>query len=186
VSLRRRALLLLGVGAVAAAAAWGYRAMTGLPDLQRWDAAVDAAAREFAVDANLLRGLIAAESSGDPDAVSRAGAIGLMQLMPATAREEAERLRIEDYADERLTDGALNVRLGAAYLARLLKRYGGEEPYALAAYNAGPTRVSRWRTAAPGLAPREVIAREGFEETRAHMERVLRFRDAYRARYADR
>ena len=182
-SARRGALLLLCAGAAAAAATWGYRTLTALPDLRRWDAAVEAAAREFGVDANLLRGLMAAESGGDPEALSRAGAIGLLQLMPATAREEADRLRVVDYAPERLTEGALNVRLGASYLARLLKRYEGAEPFAIAAYNAGPSRVNRWRAAAPNATPREVIEREGFAETRTHVERVLRYRDAYRERH---
>jgi len=161
--------------------AWiGWRALTGVRDLSRWDEPVEAAAREFALDADLLRGLMAAESGGDPEAVSRAGAVGLLQLMPGTARAEAARLGVRDFDVTRLTEGPLNVRLGASYLARMLRRFDGEVPLALAAYNAGPSRVLRWRAAAPGVSSREVIEREGYRETRRHMEQVLRFAAAYR------
>jgi len=171
------------LGLIVVAGAWlGWRAVVALPDLSRWDVPVEAAAREFDLDADLLRGLMAAESGGDPDAVSRAGAVGLLQLMPATAREEAARLHVADFDAARLTDGPLNVRLGASYLARQLRRFEGQVPFALAAYNAGPTRVRRWRDAAPGATPSEVIEREGFPETRRHLRRVLRLAAAYRRR----
>lgn len=176
------ALLLLLLVLVGAAMLGRNRAQS-LPDLSRWETAIDAHALEYKLDANLLRGLIAAESGGNPEAKSKAGAVGLVQLMPATAREEAERMGMGDYAEERLTEPLLNLRLGAAYLGRLLKRYDGEEAFALAAYNAGPARVRRWRERAPDLSPREVILREGFKETRTHMERVFHFRHAYRLRY---
>ncbi len=167
-------VLALGVGA------WlGWHHAASPPDLSRWNGEIEAAAREFALDADLLRGLMAAESGGDPEAVSRAGAVGLLQLMPATAAAEAVRLRVRDYAPARLTEGPLNVRLGASYLSRLLRRFHGHVPFAVAAYNAGPTRVLRWRSAAPDASARDVIEREGFAETRKHLKRVLRFRDAY-------
>jgi soluble lytic murein transglycosylase len=101
--------------------------------------------------------------------------------MPATAREQAARLGIADYDDARLTEPALNLRLGAAYLARLVARYDGEVAFAVAAYNAGPGRVDRWRRRAPDLAPRDVIRREAYAETRGHVEKVLRLRARYAA-----
>jgi len=173
-------LLCLAFGA---AAFLGRGRARAAPDLSRWDALVEQNAREFRLDPSLLRGLMAAESGGDPDALSGAGAVGLMQLMPATAKEQAQRLRVADYAETRLTEPALNLRLGASLLARLLTRFDGEEAFALAAYNAGPTRVKRWRERAPDLAARAVILREGYGETRTHMERVFRFRATYRERY---
>lgn len=179
---RRAVALLLLLAAAVAGTWWGWRRTAAAPDLSRWDAVVVEAAREFGLEADLLRGLMAAESGGDPHAVSHAGATGLLQLMPATAEAEARRLGLADYAHERLVEGPLNVRLGASYLARLLKRFDAQVPFALAAYNAGPTRVIRWRDAAPDVSPQEVIEREGFEETRRHLTRVLRFREAYRAR----
>jgi len=176
------AVLLFGLGLLVAVVLV-RRHVESAPDLTRFDEIIEASAREFDVDANLLRGLVAVESGGDPAAVSRAGAIGLMQLMPATAKEQAERLRIGNYSETRLREPALNVRLGSYYLARLLKRFEGEVPFALAAYNAGPTRVRRWRARAPEAEALEVIESEGFDETRAHLKRALRFREAYRLRY---
>ena len=175
--------LLILAAVFLAALQLGRRHVRPAPDLTRWDALVETAAREFSLDPNLLRGLMAAESGGNADAVSRTGAVGLLQLMPATAQEQAERLRIADYSEKRLSEPALNVRLGACYLARLLKRFDGEEAFALAAYNAGPTRVRRWRERAPDVDAAGVIEREGFAETRAHGKRALRFRDAYAAEY---
>ncbi len=180
----RRSAAVLALVVAAGLAAWaGWRRAAAAPDLARWDPYIESAAREFRVEANLLRGLMAAESGGDAEAVSHAGAVGLLQLMPATAAAEAKRLKVKAYAVERLKEGPLNVRLGASYLSRLLGRYDGQVPFALAAYNAGPTRVNRWRAAAPDASPRGVIEREGFEETRKHLTRVLRFRDTYRRRY---
>ena len=171
------------VAIVGGAVLFGHVRQHWLPDLSRFDVHIEASAKEFDVDPNLVRGLMAAESGGDPDAVSHAGAVGLLQLMPPTAQEQATRLRIPDYAERRLTEPALNVRLGTSYLARLLRYYDGEEAYALAGYNAGLGRVNGWRKAAPDLEPAEVIRTQGFEETRNHLERVLRFREQYRARY---
>ena len=151
------------------------------PDLSRFDAQVSAAARESGVDPALLRALAAAESGGDPRAKSRAGAVGLMQLMPATAAEQARRLGLDpDRVD--LEDPGDNLRLGAAYLARLLSQFDQDERFALAAYNAGPESVRRWRLRAADAPSEEVLRREAYAETRTHGARVLRFRDSYRAR----
>ena len=170
------------LGALVAAGFLAWNAANRLPDLSRFDPAIEAAAREFRLDADLLRGLAAAESGGDPDAVSGAGARGLLQLMPATAREQASRLGLAAPPDEGLFLPELNLRLGASYLASLLRRYEGSEAFAVAAYHAGPTRVDRWRGALPGADPMTVIEREAFPETRAHVRRVLSFRDRYRNR----
>jgi soluble lytic murein transglycosylase len=131
------------------------------------------------VDPSLLRGLAAAESGGDPRARSRAGAVGLLQVLPSTAAEQARRLGL-DPARVDLEDPATNLRLGAAYLGWLLAQFGGDERFALAAYNAGPENVRRWRLRAPDADSEGVVRREGFPETRAHGARVLRFREAYR------
>lgn len=175
----------LAIGALVVAlilGSWlGRRRVTQAPELADYTAAIERTAEEFGLDPHLLRALVAVESGGDPFAISRAGAVGLTQLMPATAREQATRLGVADFDEEQLTDPALNLRLGASYLARMLKRFDGDEAFALAAYNAGPQRVLRWREAAPDVSPRAVIEREGFAETRKHLRRVLR----YRAEYAE-
>jgi soluble lytic murein transglycosylase len=102
--------------------------------------------------------------------------------MPATARAEAERLGLDPDRADLLTDPATNLRLGASYLARLLRRFDGHPAFALAAYNAGPTAVERWRARAPDASPLEVVLREGYEETRRHVLRVLAWEAHYRGR----
>lgn len=103
-------------------------------DHQRIDQLVEALAGTRGVDPDLVKAVIVAESSYQSDAVSRAGAAGLMQLMPATALELGvmDRFDIEQ-----------NLRGGIDYLASLLARYNGNVPLALAAYNAGPAAVDR-------------------------------------------
>lgn len=152
-----------------------------LPDLSAVDAPLRAAAAEAGVDADLLRGLVAAESSGNPRARSGAGAVGLTQLLPSTAAEQARPLGL-DPARLDLEDPATNLRLGARYLRRLLAQFDGEEAFAVAAYNAGAEPVKRWRMRAPDAAAADVIRREAYAETRNHVDRVLRYRDAFTGR----
>ena len=172
-------VLTVGLLGAAAGAWWGWH-RAGPPDLSTWDAAIDVAARESGVDGSLLRALVAVESGGRPDARSAKGARGLLQVMPATARAEAERLGLGALDEDALYQPAVNLRVGASYLARLLARYSGDEAFALAAYNAGPTALNRWRKRLPHLASLEVVLREGYPETRVHVTRVLRWRQAYR------
>jgi soluble lytic murein transglycosylase len=151
-----------------------------LPDLSAVDGALVAAAKEAGVEVVLLRALTAVESAGNPRVVSHAGAVGLLQLMDTTAAEQARKLKIAGPLD--LTDPTLNARLGARYLATLLADFGGDEILAVAAYNAGPLNVRRWLERAADADSRAVIDREGFPETRRHVERILRFRKLYAAR----
>jgi soluble lytic murein transglycosylase len=180
----RRGLLMggLAVGALLLGLYLGRRDARTPPDLSSLEPALSEAAREMGVDPNLLRALVAAESGGDPKAVSRAGALGLTQLLPSTAKEEAQRRGL-GAVDERalLDDPRLNLRLGAGYLARQLERFGGEPVFALAAYNAGATNLLRWREKAPDASPLEVVLREGFPATRAYVRKVLDLRAAYRS-----
>lgn len=151
----------------------------GAPDLSAVDEMLVKAAREARLDVDLLRGLAAAESGGDPAAVSRAGAVGLLQLVPETADEQARALGL-DPAQVDLGDAATNARLGARYLRRLLDQFDGEVAFALAAYNAGATNVLRWRMRALDVDAADVVRREGFPETRHHVARTLRYRAIYR------
>ncbi len=110
------------------------------PDVRRHAEVVVRAAARHGVDADLLASMLLIESGGDPEAESPAGASGLMQIMPATARRIAEVRGIDAPGPKQLVDPELNVDLGAWYLARQLERFG--EPHlAVAAYNAGPKRA---------------------------------------------
>jgi soluble lytic murein transglycosylase len=149
------------------------------PDLSRFDAALAGAAAESGVDADLLRGLVAAESGGDPRAASGKSAVGLLQLTLPTAAEVAPSLGLPEPDREDLEDPETNLRLGARYLSRLLARFR-DEAFAVAAYNAGPTPVRRWRDRAADVSAVDAIRREGYAETKNHVTRTLRFRDAYR------
>lgn len=93
---------------------------------------VEGASRAYHVKPNLVYAVIAAESGGDPAAISRAGAMGLMQLMPGTSTQ---------YGVLNAFDPEANVNGGVHYLHDLLHRYHGNVTYALAAYNAGPGQV---------------------------------------------
>lgn len=173
--------ILVVVAAIAFGAWWGRQRALTPPDLDSLRATITEAAQEAGIDPHLALAVVAAESSGRPRAESPAGARGLMQLMPATAAEQAQKLGIQDYDASRLYDIDVNLRLGCAYLAYLLERFDGQEPFALAAYNAGPSPVLRWRKAAPDASPAEVIDREGYAETRTYVRRVLRYRAIYAA-----
>jgi soluble lytic murein transglycosylase len=123
--------------------------------------------------AALVLGIIRQESSFDPLAVSPAGAVGLMQIRPATGAETARRLGTG--AD--LRDPLINMRLGTAYLGGLLTAFDGQVPYALAAYNAGPHRVRIWQGEMP--VPRDEagmidwIEMIPYAETRNYVQRVI-------------
>lgn len=128
--------------------------------VRRFDEAIARVARDLRLDADLLRAVIHQESGGEPAARSRKGALGLMQLMPGTAR---------DLGVARPLDPAENIRAGARYLNQMLERFGGRIAHALAAYNAGPARVER----SGGVPP--------IAETRAYVPRVIALAARYRA-----
>jgi len=130
-------------------------------------------ARNYRLDPALLAAVIYQESKFEADARSEAGAIGLMQLRPATAKGIALRTGGSRFRVDDLYDPEINVRYGAWYLRHLLDRYGDEET-ALAAYNAGQRNVDRWRRAGRGIA---------FEETRRYVDRVEELKGIYRDAY---
>lgn len=112
---------------------------------------IDAAAAKYGVSSELLRGIMQQESGGNPNAMSKAGALGLMQLMPQTAKT----LGVDPMNPEQNIDG------GARYISDLMKRYGGDTSKALAAYNAGPGNVDKYG----GVPP--------FAETQDYVRRIM-------------
>ena len=126
------------VGAVASAGG-GFVPRAAKPTLP-YDAVIQAAARVYNVDPALVRAVVKAESNFTPTAVSKAGAKGLMQLMPGTASA---------YGVTDPFDPVQNVFAGTAFLGSLLRRYGGDVTRALAAYNAGPRAVDTYHGVPP-------------------------------------
>ncbi len=139
------------------------------------------AARAAGVPASLLFGLIRQESVFTEDAKSRTGALGLMQVMPATGRFLYRKENGKGRPD--LGDPQANLRLGAHYLKQLLDTFGGDTAAALAAYNAGPGRVHAWKRAS-GFAPEdEFLESIPYAETRLYVKRVLFFQSVYASLY---
>ncbi|MBI4545523.1 MAG: transglycosylase SLT domain-containing protein [Gemmatimonadetes bacterium] len=144
-----------------------------------------AEARERQLDPFLLAGLIRQESMFNAGIASPAGAIGLMQLMPATGRVLARSLGVDGFEPGMLTRPELNVHFGAAYVTELLQRFGNRLPRVLAAYNAGPHRVARWREF-PEYQDDELFAeRIPFEETRHYVKVVQQNARLYSVLYGD-
>lgn len=123
-------------------------------------------------DIYLVAAIIKEESAFDPDAHSPAGAIGLMQLMPETARLISRKLKIP-YSYKSLKEPATNVRMGSSYLSQLERRFKGDLILSVAGYNAGPTAVARWAKEMP-KAFDERIESIPYSETRYYTQRVLR------------
>lgn len=139
-------------------------------------------AREHGVDPYLVAALIRQESVFRPTVTSRAGAQGLMQLMPPTARELAGRLGVA-WDDQLLATPDANLHMGLAHLTGLIDRYGGDVTFALAAYNAGGSPVERWRRAWGGREAFFFVEGIPYRETRSYVRSVLRTRALYRALY---
>ena len=134
---------------------------------------VRAHARNYDLDPALLAAVIYQESKFKADARSTSGAIGLMQLLPDTAKGIAIHTGGSQFRVEDLYEPEINVRYGAWYLRHLLEKYGDEQD-ALAAYNAGQDNVDRWRRAGEGIQ---------FAETRAYVKRVEELKRIYRRAY---
>ena len=148
-------------------------------EVERW-------ASEAGVEPDLLLALMREESGLDPAVVSSAGAVGLTQLMLPTAQSVAKKLRMGRVGQADLMKPPVAIRIGASYLGSLLKRFGGCEALALAAYNAGDGSVRRWLSER-GKLPLDAFVEEiPVQETRGYVKRVLRSYAAYRLLYGER
>ena len=167
-------LVLAGVAAwvVEAEPDWYLRARYPL----EYEHIVSAHARNYDLDPALLAAVIYAESRFDPDVESPAGAVGLMQLLPDTAKGIAVRTGGEAFVVSDLRDPEINVRYGSWYLDHLRARYDGEMRLALAAYHAGQGNVDRWLEEGGGIA---------FPETQAYVNEVERVRRVYASAYSE-
>ena len=138
---------------------------------------------EYDLEPSFVAGAICVESKYKSDAVSRAGAMGLMQIMPETGAEIAEALG-EPYAVDNLFDPDTSIRYGCFYLRQQLDRFDGNKAVALAAYNAGPNKAALWLSEY-GLDSRGRIAYIPYEETRNYVKRVLQAQENYENLYPE-
>ena len=141
----------------------------------RYEEIVRGHAHNYRLDPALLAAVIYQESKFEADARSTSGAIGLMQLLPDTAKGIALHTGGTKFRVSDLYDPEINVRYGAWYLRHLIEKYDNEQT-ALAAYNAGQDNVDRWQRAGHGIQ---------FAETRAYVERVGELKEIYRRAYGD-
>jgi soluble lytic murein transglycosylase-like protein len=139
------------------------------PNLKKYEPLVRQAAAEFALDPALLKAVMAAESGFNPKAVSSKGAIGLMQIMPATAERYGVQGDDKKTLMEKLTDPKINIRLGARYLRDLMTMFPNEQHLALASYNAGEGAVQKYRNTVPP-----------YPETRNYVQVVSQFYRLYK------
>jgi soluble lytic murein transglycosylase len=180
--------------AAVVAGAWGWpdQAIFALARSGYWDDLelrfplaygdlVCAESRATGLNASWIYALVRQESAFAPTVVSPAGAVGLMQLMPATAASVAAADGESVPSPLKLSDPAVNLALGSRFLARMSQRFEGNEVLATAAYNAGPHQVSRWLPEHP-IAADIWIATIPFRETREYVQRVLAYRVIYDAR----
>jgi soluble lytic murein transglycosylase len=177
---------LLVVGGIAIVSATGsgplgeaFREIT-LP--LRHDDIIRQQAREKRLDPALIAAVIYEESKFR-DQTSHAGARGLMQITPETARFIARRSGGTRFVQEDLATPQINISYGAYYLRYLIDRYGGAETVAVAAYNAGETNVNRWVRAAGGPDGFSVEEHIPFPETREYVNGVLTHREEYAEHY---
>ena len=134
---------------------------------------VIAAAEKEQVPPSLVASVILAESKYKNTAESETGALGLMQLMPDTARWVAQQVGHGNYTDRQLKEPTINIELGTWYLGHLLKEFNGDQVLALAAYNAGRGHVDGMVDTIP------------FPETRSYVKAVLQYQERYEALYGN-
>ncbi len=147
-----------------------------------YDHQVNQLSELLSVPNTLILSVMREESHFNPEVVSSAGAIGLMQLMPATAKFMGKRIGMK-VQEDKLKKPEINMKLGAAYLRRLLRRYDGNVIHSLAAYNGGPTNVKRWRKRLTSNDNDEFVESITFTETKNYVRRVMRTYYLYRTLY---
>jgi len=133
------------------------------------------------LDPYLVASLIRQESEFNPSVVSYANAYGLMQLLPSVGKAMAKEVGMSRFQTFQLQDPATNIKLGTRYLREMLDRFGGVQEYALAAYNAGDSRVVDWQAQGPYQGIDEFVESIPFTQTRDYVQAILRNEETYRS-----
>jgi len=145
-----------------------------------WWETIKAEAAKNNLDPYLVASLIRQESEFNPSAISPANAYGLMQLLPPVGKTLAREEGLSGFSTFQLLDPPTNIRLGTRYLHQGMNRFGGVTEYALAAYNAGDSRVVDWQAAGPYQGMDEFVESIPFSETRGYVESILRNMEIYK------
>ena len=164
-----------------------------IPDLPRpyWEALFPKAywtdLRKYSelngLDPYLVASLIRQESEFNAQALSRANAVGLMQLLPKTGKTVAKQVKLRGYSAPQLYTPSVNLALGTRYFKDMVDKYNGQFEYALAAYNAGSDRVGDWLGQGHYRDPQEFVESIPFTETREYVQAILRNASVYRQLY---
>jgi soluble lytic murein transglycosylase len=190
---RRRRLRLAGISvfiavsvcfAVRAASPWFQRAIRDLSLPLHYSAIIKAQAGAKQLDPALVAAVIDAETGFDAR-TSPAGAVGLMQIEPATAEALARQSGATSFHVSDLGSPAVNIAYGSYYLRELLTTFGGDETAALAAYNGGETNVGHWIAAARAAGHRFGLSDIPFPATRAYVQKVMTAETQYRQKYPE-
>lgn len=180
----------MAAGKLAEQWGWHRQSIQAMINIRHWDDLqlrfplaymneMETAARKTRIDQTYLMAIARQESAFSPDARSSAGARGLMQLMPSTARLTARKIGVP-YHYKDLIVPANNIQLGSSYLNMMLEEFGGNRVLATAAYNAGPHRVKRWLRNYDKPVPYDVwIETIPFSETRSYVQNVMAFSVIY-------
>lgn len=152
---------------------------------KKYEAYVEKYCVLYAVEPDLVYAVIKQESNFDENAESFAGAMGLMQILPATAREVAGELNSIDETTLDLSDEETNIQIGVKYLASLIKRYDGNIYIAIAAYNAGLGNADKWfkEDYKTYDTYEKIIEQIEFEETRKYTANVIKYYNMYKRIY---
>jgi len=142
----------------------------------------DAAANRL--DPHLVASLIRQESEFNPAAISRANAMGLMQLLPSVGKGLAKEMKIKHFSSDELLVANTNLQLGTRYFRHMVDHYDGQVEYALAAYNAGEDRVDDWRKNGNFADVEEFVESIPFTETREYVQAILRNAALYKLLYS--
>lgn len=140
-------------------------------------------AQEYDLDPYFVSAVIWKESRFREDAVSSAGAVGLMQVMPETGGWISEKIGLEGYDATRLKEPEYNIRLGCWYLSYLEDKFGGDVTKILAGYNAGPNRVNSWLENPEYSSNGTTLEKIPFMETHQYVEKVQQSYQIYRILY---
>ncbi len=148
-------------------------------------ASIERNARANDLDSFLVAALIRQESEFDPKAVSVSNAIGLMQVLPGTGRELGRRVGIHGVRVATLKNPEVNLKLGTYYMRRQLDARNGSVEETLAGYNAGPSRIPKWKSWADFQEPPEFVESIPFTQTRDYVQIIMRNADFYRWLYSN-